>query len=125
MGSIEKTVCKVCGRTWQYKTGCGINHWNLDVVLPLFSQETQLELKTWAHDKEEPLFSFEYVRALCETCRDIVSVPALTLLPERIQYVENCKHCGAQVSLFEHVNMVNCPKCGSGLLEMKKEGLWD
>ena len=125
MGSIEKTVCKVCDSFWQYKTGCGINHWNLDVVLPLFSQEKQLEIKAWAHDKVVPQFCFEYARALCENCSGMVSVPTLTLLPESIQYVGNCEHCDSQVSLVKHINMANCPKCGSGSLENQREGLWD
>ncbi len=125
MGSIERTTCKKCGKSWQYKTGCGVSHWNLNVVLDLFDEDIKAQVKSWADGKEVPLFRFDYCKASCSTCRAVVGVPVLKLFPENTLYVGKCENCGSEVSVPEETSLIVCPECGGQTLESCREGLWD
>ncbi len=125
MGSIERTTCKVCGKSWQYKTGCGVSHWKLDVVLELFDAATKTQVEAWASGKDVPLFQFDYHKALCHTCKAVVGVPVLKLFPENTLHIGKCEACGSEVTIPEDANLISCPECGGQPLERCKEGLWD
>lgn len=125
MGSIERSTCKVCGKSWQYKTGCGVNHWNLDVVLDLFDEDVKTQVKVWATGKDVPLFQFDYHGALCGMCKAVVGVPVLKLFPENALYVGRCEDCGSEVAMPEEASLTRCPECGGQSLENCREGLWD
>lgn len=125
MGVLEKATCKVCGRSWRYKTGCGVNHWDLKVVLEMFSDEVKAQVNEWASGKDMPLFQFDYHRAVCGKCKAVVGVPVLKLFPENTQYVVDCENCGGKVSVSEETKSLGCPECGGEPLEVCKEGLWD
>ena len=125
MGSIERTSCKMCGRSWQYKTGCGVNHWNLEVVLDLFDESVKTQVKSWMNGKATPLFQFDYHGALCGVCKAVVDVPVLKLFPENTVYTGKCEGCGSEVSILDNIKEENCPECGGKSLENFREGLWD
>ena len=130
MGEIERTTCKACGMSWQYNLGCGMNHWSIENVLELFSDEVKTQVYERIKDEKNPIFNFGYRRAVCDHCKAIVGIPILNLLTENYKYIGNCQECGRGISLFEETGtkdrkILNCPLCDQQQLEVRNEGLWD
>ena len=109
MGEIYKSTCKACGKSWEYKIGCGIEHCNLDVVLDFFDEEVRNKVRTWASGKIFPRFQFNFHKAVCTTCKDMVG----------------CEECGNKVEIIEDKDNKKCPICGKNELEELVEVLWD
>lgn len=125
MGDLVKMVCKSCGQEWSCRTGCGIFHAKLDAVVTLFTDDIQEKIRKQTAGKKFPLFSFGYQPAYCERCHDIVSVPVIKLIEEKVEYIGNCPKCLEQIEKEQLKEKLVCPVCQCHEFDVQREGYWD
>ncbi len=125
MGLIRKISCPTCGKSWEIKTGCGLQHSRLEVIADLYKTDMAQTIKQIAADNPFPRFHFEYRVAHCVQCQSIVSVPVLEVKPDGELFIGVCPECEGESVLIHDVQTSTCPMCHSKGLKCKETGHWD
>ena len=123
MGEMNKISCRSCGKSWEYRSGCGIRHSSLNAVAGVFEDAVAQQLLQYASENPFPIFHFAYMPAQCNHCKEIVEVPVLEL--EGKQYIGNCPADGRKAEVINDVHNGKCPECGGTDLEQSVIGHWD
>lgn len=125
MGRIQEFQCPSCHETWKLFVGHGRNHGTMSRVLPVFPLEIQKEIWAEAKGDPEPLFRFNYQRAVCRNCKNLVAVPVFHFIESGKSFVSKCPDCGSVTELLEDTSDIVCPHCGKGNLTGEEVGNWD
>ncbi len=123
MGEMNKIKCRSCGKSWEYRSGCGIRHSSLKAVAGLFNETVSQQLLQYAEENPFPIFHFSYMPARCNQCKEIVEVPFLEL--ESKQYVNVCPLCNCKVEILTDIESIKCQLCGEVGFEQSTTGHWD
>ncbi len=122
MGAIQIITCNNCKRNWQCKTGCGILHSRIDFAARDFPEDTARQIRAEAALHPHALFRFGYQVTGCPHCKNIVSVPVLSMRDTDSTYIGPCPECGGTV---QPENVSVCPVCGRSELSVREVGMWD
>lgn len=125
MGYIEQIACTSCGKSWELRTGCGMMHGQLENVLHMFPAEIIADIKETVGEQRFSYYDFKYKAAVCDTCKNVVSVPVLELPGVSKSYAGECPECKNALPKMLPADIQNCPRCGSEALLKGTIGLWD
>lgn len=125
MGVLVKITCRSCGADWQRGIGSGMMHGNLEKVAGLYPEKIKQEILRCAEQEDFPSYDFEYRLASCDQCKEVVSVPVLTLKKSGMTYIGTCAQCGREAQLMEKTEKTPCPVCHKASLKVEETGLWD
>ena len=123
MGEMNKIHCCRCGKDWEFRTGCGIMHSQLDRIAGLFIEDIAEQFMVYAEEKPPVIFDFAFKPAQCSNCRNIVDVPVLEVKGEH--YVGDCLLCGHKVKTLKDTENLKCPICSGEDFEQSIIGHWD
>lgn len=124
MGAIIKMTCKGCNRAWEGYTGQGIQHGRLENVLKLYTEEVQRHVRKLTAGELFPIYDFTMQIGCCTNCKEMVSVPVLSLR-ERGTFVGLCPKCGGEIQVPASVTEQPCPVCGRQDWDLQDIGKWD
>lgn len=123
MGEMNKISCRSCGKSWEYRSGCGIRHSSLKEVARVFEDTVAQQFLQYANENPFCIFHFSYMAAQCSECTNIVEVPFLELNAGR--YKGACPLCGHKVEVITEIDNLKCPICGETDFEQSTIGHWD
>lgn len=123
MGEMNKISCRSCGKSWEYRSGCGIRHSSLNAVAGVFEDAVAQQLLQYASENPFPIFQFSYMPAMCSHCKSIVDIPFLELNGE--QFSGSCPLCEHKVEVVTDIENTRCPVCSVVDFEQSTIGHWD
>ena len=123
MGEMNKIHCHNCGKNWECRSGCGIMHSRLEKIAGLFETDISQRFMVYASEKPPVIFSFSFMMARCDECKEILDVPFLEI--KGTQYIGKCPRCAQNVKVIKEIEKANCPKCNCIGLEQHVIGNWD
>lgn len=132
MGQIVTLKCQKCGYEENLFVGTGITFNNLESVISLFDEETQVRIRESVSNNPKSLWYICKEIGICDVCKKISAVGVFTMNGsggEKIQYQGKCQ-CGKKVNLADTEKVIGgkikleCPQCGD-LLFAKLDGNWD
>lgn len=124
MGSIIEIKCSSCNADWVCTIGCGMWDISFDHAIRAYSEEVKKQICDSVTGKE-PVFDFEYRKARCTCCHNMLSVSVLDLKDTQKEYVSVCGQCGGEVEIIQDISQTPCPCCGKLSLQEEEIGLWD
>ena len=125
MGELIKISCSKCGQVWNSKRGHGKNHAKLEVVIRLFEESVQEQIKQLAEEDAFVVFDFAYIPVVCKECGMVDSVPVLELLNKKRVFVGMCSRCGKEIPKDRVKASMRCPVCQSEEMTIERSGFWD
>lgn len=125
MGRVMRIACVSCNKEWQCRTGCGLSHARLEDVLREFSNEISRKVPDRVRKEEFPIFDFAYHMAVCDICKDVVSVPVLRLADGDLEYSGTCPVCRKEARRISDTDAADCPVCGKRMRQPEEIGRWD
>lgn len=129
MGEIMKIHCNTCRKNWECMIGCGLQHGSIGNVIAAFGAKEQEQIIDWCQTNPIPLYDFRYQIAVCNFCHDLVSIPVLRGIDEKITFVGTCPVCHGLLQTppleAESVSDAACPSCGNTTLTIEEVGHWD
>lgn len=125
MGKIEKISCHHCGQNWECRTGCGISHGSLKEIAKLYEKEMAEEIRALAQQLPPVLYDFSFHAAQCMYCRNIVSIPILSIKQSGKSYMGTCPVCDKNTEFQQNIGQMTCPACNVAGLEQSEIGRWD
>lgn len=125
MGEIKIISCCNCGKSWECRTGCGILHGSLKEIAKSYEKEMAEEIRALALQQPPVLYDFSFHAAQCMYCRNVVSIPMLSVKQSGKTYTGLCSVCGKNAELQQNTERMVCPACNTSGLEQSEIGRWD
>lgn len=124
MGKVCRISCK-CGYTKELYIGGGLAACNINMVNMVFSKEKLKEFNSYYKNNEVKGFFVENVLAICEKCKEIITVAVLKFEltdNRKLEIINDCSECNEKVRTLSELCV--CPKCGGRMME-QDIGDWD
>ncbi|OON85859.1 hypothetical protein BXO88_10505 [Oribacterium sp. C9] len=123
MGISHELVCTKCNSKWDIKLGYGLMASDRKFVVNSFKSRYTAHVKNMIKDTPIPPYGFAYRLCICNTCKNIISVPSIVLDDKK--FAEACPNCGKELELLpEDLEKLNCPKC-NGSIKVESTSYWD
>lgn len=103
-------------------------HSSLAAAAKAFPEELCEKIQSECEAKAKPDYTFGFRLSLCKSCRQIVSVPSVTIHRDPNQtaaYTAPCPDCGRETIQIDDLAQTKCPFCQEQALKEQTDGLWD
>ncbi len=125
MGEIVHIHCTFCNADWECRVGSGMLHGSLKSVAGLFPETQKEDIAHYETQKPSPNNTLSFRTACEKHCRELVTLPVLTMPETGTVFTAPCPTCGAKLRPTVRPSKCACPSCGKTALESEMSGRWD